>query len=221
MMFNNSEFYILVIADEYVDMEFGTGALKITPAHDANDYELAKKHNLLMINVMNRDATINEIGGSRYAGLDRFLCREILWNDMKESNLAIKEEMHVQRIPRSQRGGEIIEPMISPQWFLKMNGMAEKAIEVVRNGDLKIIPERFEKVWYNWLENIHDWCISRQLWWGHRIPVYYVENSPVTGSEQPYIVARSEAEAYALAREKYGSEVQLKQDEDVLDTWFR
>lgn len=157
----------VVIGDDYVDSTFGTGALKVTPAHDANDYELGKRHNLTLINVMNKDATINSNGG-KYAGLDRFECRDEIWNDITKAGLAIKVDNHVQRVPRSQRGGEIIEPLVSSQWFVRMNVMSEKAITAVKSGEITIKPERFEKVFYNWLENIHDWCISRQLWWGHR-----------------------------------------------------
>jgi len=206
---------IVVIADEYVDREFGTGALKVTPAHDTNDYELGKKHSLPSINIMNKDASINENGGV-YQGLDRFKCREKLWADMEKAGMVIKTVPHMQRVPRSQRGGEIIEPMVSSQWFVRMDNMAARAVKAVRDGDVKIIPDRFDKVWYGWLENIRDWCVSRQLWWGHRIPAYSVAGSP-----DKYVVARSEQDAYVQARAKFGADVQLVQDEDVLDTWFR
>jgi valyl-tRNA synthetase len=206
----------LVIADEVVDREFGTGALKITPAHDPNDYETGKRHNLPLINIMNRDASINAAGGPRYQGLDRFACRTKIWEDIKAANLAIKAEPHMQRIPRSQRGGDIIEPLVSAQWFVRMKGMANRALEVVRTGEMVILPSRFEKTWSGWLENIRDWCVSRQLWWGHRIPVYYVD-----GSSTEYVVAKSIEEAQILAQTRYGRSVTLIQDEDVLDTWFR
>eukprot|EP01041_Mallomonas_annulata_P007309 gene7309-14902_t len=207
---------IPVIADEYVDREFGTGALKITPAHDPNDYTLGKKYDLPVICIMNKDGSINSLGGETYNGLDRFECRKKLWKDMETADLVIKVEPHQQRVPRSQRGGEVIEPLVSSQWFVKMDNMGARAVEAVRSGDINIIPDRFEKVWYNWLENVHDWCVSRQLWWGHRIPVYYIVGS----DRSEYFVARSQEEAYVTASAKYGSDVKLEQDEDVLDTWF-
>ena len=148
---------IPIIADEYVDMDFGTGALKITPGHDPNDYDLGKKYNLSIINVMNKDGTMNDECGPRYVGLDRFTAREVLWEDMTKSNLVLKVEPHVQRVPRSQRGGEIIEPLVSKQWFVKTENMGSKALDAVKNGDITIVPSRFEKVWYGWLTDIRDW----------------------------------------------------------------
>ena len=153
---------IPIIGDEYVDREFGTGALKVTPAHDFNDHELANRHELRLRNVLNKDASMNANAG-KYAGLDRYDCRERLWNDMEAAGLTIKTEAHVTRIPRSQRGGEVIEPMMSTQWYVKIQPLAEKALEAVRNGAIKIVPERYQKVYYHWLENIQDWCISRQI----------------------------------------------------------
>ncbi|MFW5714261.1 MAG: valine--tRNA ligase [Brevefilum sp.] len=199
---------IPVIADEYVDREFGTGALKITPAHDPNDYDIGMRHNLEFINVLNKDATINENGGP-YEGMDRFDCRKKLWGDMKEAGLVIKEEPYMLKVPRSQRGGEIIEPMVSTQWFVDIKNMADAALRVVREGQIELIPERFNKVYYNWMENIRDWCISRQLWWGHRIPVWYCDdcNGMTVAREDP------------TECQHCGSD-SLKQDPDVLDTWF-
>lgn len=207
---------IPVIADEYVDREFGTGALKITPGHDANDYELGKKHDLPIINIMNRDASINEEGGELFQNLDRFEARAKLWEKMEAQGLVLKVEEHTNRVPRSQRGGEVIEPLVSTQWFVKMESLAKPALEAVRSGEIRIVPERFEKVYNNWLSDIHDWCVSRQLWWGHRIPVWYVQEHP-----GDYIVARDDDEARNKALEKYpGEEVTLRQENDVLDTWF-
>src|SRR5512143_1250030 len=170
---------IPVIADEYVSMDFGTGALKITPGHDPNDYAIAQRHNLPVISVLDEAAKINENGG-KYRGQDRFQAREHLWADMKAAGLVIKTEPYLTTIPRSQRGGEIVEPMISEQWFVTMEPLARAGLEAVREGRIRIVPERFEKVYYNWLENIRDWCISRQLWWGHRIPVWYCPNGHMT-----------------------------------------
>ncbi len=198
---------IPVIADEYVSREFGTGALKITPGHDPNDYAIAQRHNLPIISVLDQAARINENGGP-YQGMDRFKAREKLWADMKEAGLTIKTEPYQTTIPRSQRGGEIVEPMISTQWFVKMEPLAKPALEAVRDGRIKIVPERFEKVYFNWLENIKDWCISRQLWWGHRIPVWYCPNGHMT-------TGRADPTRCATC----GS-TELTQDPDVLDTWF-
>ena len=206
---------IPVIADEYVDPEFGTGVLKITPAHDPNDYQIGKRHNLPALTVIGKDAAMTtEEAGGRYFGLDRFECRQRLWADMRAAGLVLKEEAHQTRVPRSQRGGEVIEPLISTQWFIRMKPLAERAIEAVRSGQIRILPERFEKIYYSWLEDVQDWCVSRQLWWGHRLPVYYVN-----GREDQWVVARSAEAAAQLARERYGADVRLEQDPDVLDTW--
>ncbi len=198
---------IPVIADEYVSMEFGTGALKITPGHDPNDYNIAQKHNLPILSVLDVEAKVNENGG-RYKGQDRYEARKNLWADMKAASLVIKEEKYTTTIPRSQRGGEIVEPMISEQWFVKMESLANAGLDAVRDGRIKIVPERFEKTYFNWLDNIKDWCISRQLWWGHRIPVWYCADGHMT-------VTREDPTKCATCGSK-----ELRQDDDVLDTWF-
>ncbi|CAN0089102.1 unnamed protein product [Scytosiphon promiscuus] len=205
---------IPIIADDYVDMEFGTGALKITPGHDPNDYEIGKRHSLQTINLMEKDGTMSGTAGS-YAGQDRFDCRDNLWADMETAGLTLKVEPHQQRVPRSQRGGEVIEPLVSSQWFVKTEGMGAKALAAVEEKDIQILPERFNKVWHNWLDGIHDWCISRQLWWGHQIPVWYAPG------HDGYFVARSEEDARKQATDAgIPSEVSLERDPDVLDTWF-
>ncbi|MCL4875937.1 MAG: valine--tRNA ligase [Anaerolineae bacterium] len=195
---------IPVIADEYVEREFGTGALKVTPGHDFNDYELGKKHALQVISVLNRDATMNANAGP-YEGLDRFECRNKLWQDMEAKGLTLKIEDRMMVVPVTQRGGEIVEPMISEQWFVRMQPLAERGLEAVRSGAIQIVPERFTKVYYHWLENIQDWCISRQLWWGHRIPAWYH-----TGT----------GEIKVLREGPPDDSGRWVQDEDVLDTWF-
>jgi len=192
---------IPVIGDDYVDREFGTGALKITPAHDFNDYEIAQKHNLPMISVLTRKATING-NGDKYEGLDRYECRKQLWADMEAQGLTIKVQDYTTIVPRSQRGGEIIEPMISTQWFVKIQPLAEKALNAVKTGQIKIVPDHFEKVYYHWLENIEDWCVSRQLWWGHRIPAWVHDDGRIHVSKTP-----PTGDGWTP-------------EDDVLDTWF-
>ncbi len=199
---------IPVIADEYVKMEFGTGALKITPGHDPNDYEIGQRHGLPIISVMNKDATLNEEAGP-YAGLERFEARKKLWADMAEQGLVLKEEDYLHTVPIAQRGGEVIEPMVSTQWFVKMAGPARMALDSVHEGRMQIIPERFVKIWDHWLENIRDWCISRQLWWGHRIPAWYCQDC------DELIVAREDPDSCTKCES-----TNLEQDPDVLDTWF-
>jgi valyl-tRNA synthetase len=199
---------IPVIADEYVEKDFGTGALKITPGHDPHDYEIGKRHNLEFLNIMNKDATLNEVAG-KYAGIERFKARKLIWADMAEAGLVIKEEPYTLNVPRSQRGGEIIEPMITTQWYVEMKSLARNAKAAVESGETRIVPERFTKVFYNWMDNIQDWAISRQLWWGHRIPVWYCHDCGEV------IVAREDPTSCP----KCGS-AKLNQDPDVLDTWF-
>jgi valyl-tRNA synthetase len=199
---------IPVIHDTYVDMAFGTGALKITPGHDPNDFEIGRRHGLAIISVLNTDARTNENAGP-YSGLDRFEARKRLWADMQAAGLTIKSEPYRTQVPRSQRGGEIVEPMVSTQWFVKMGSLAEMGLETVRSERIKIIPERFTKVYYNWLENIRDWCISRQLWWGHRIPAWYCADCKgmTVALEDP-------------TRCEHCGSNRIEQDPDVLDTWF-
>jgi valyl-tRNA synthetase len=199
---------IPVIADPYVDREFGSGALKITPGHDPNDFEIGRKHDLPIINVMNKDATMNENAGP-YQGLDRFECRQKLWAEMETAGLTLEVKPYRMQVPRSQRGGEIVEPLVSTQWFVRIQPLAEKALAVVANGEIKIVPERFAKIYNNWLENIRDWCISRQLWWGHRIPVWYCADCG------QMTVSRQDPPACAHCHSQ-----RIEQDPDVLDTWF-
>lgn len=201
-----------IIADESVDKNFGTGAVKVTPAHDPTDYELGMKHNLPFINIMNLDATINENGG-KYAGMDRYAARKQLVEDLEREGLIHKIEDYTISLGTCQRCHTVIEPLISTQWFVKTKILAEPSIAAVRAGKIKIVPQRFEKIYYQWMENIRDWCISRQLWWGHRIPVWYAPDGSM-------FCARDAADALQQAREKFGDDVKLVQDPDVLDTWF-
>ena len=199
---------IPVVADPYVDKEFGTGCVKITPAHDPNDFEVGRRHNLPEINIMNDDATIN-CPGSKYDGMDRYEARKAMVADLEAQGLLVKVEEHVHNVGTHDRCGTTVEPMIKQQWFVKMEEMAKPAIEAIKNGDLTFVPERFDKTYLHWLENIRDWCISRQLWWGHRIPAYYCDECGEV------VVAREMPEKCP----KCGC-THLHQDEDTLDTWF-
>ena len=199
---------IPVVADEYVDKEFGTGCVKITPAHDPNDFEVGKRHNLPEINIMNDDATINELGG-KYAGMDRYEARKAMVRDLEEQGLLVKVVPHSHSVGTHDRCGTTVEPMIKPQWFVRMKEMGEAAIKTLEDGSLQFVPDRFDKIYMHWLENIRDWCISRQLWWGHRIPAYYCDKCGEV------VVTRDMPEVCP----KCGCE-HLTQDEDTLDTWF-
>lgn len=207
---------IPVIEDVYVDMEFGTGVLKITPAHDVNDYNLGKKHQLATIDIFNDNATLND-NGLHYKGKDRFIVRKEITKELKEKNLLEKEENYVNKVGTSERTGAVIEPKISVQWFMKMKDFAKPALDAVLNEELKLYPDKFVTTYKNWLEDIHDWNISRQLWWGHRIPAYYYGEG-----ENDFVIAETKEEALKLAQEKNSSITPetLRQEEDVLDTWF-
>ncbi len=204
-----------IIMDEYVDREFGTGALKITPAHDINDYNLGMKYNLESIDIFNDNGTLNEHGG-KYAGMDRFACRKQIVKDLEEAGLIEKIEDYTNKVGHSERTDAVIEPKLSAQWFLKMEGIAKRALEVVEDDTIRFHPTKFKNTYRHWLENIKDWCISRQLWWGQRIPAWYIEKD----GRVETIVALNEEEARKVAAEKYGYTGALRQDEDVLDTWF-
>ncbi|AJP44908.1 valyl-tRNA synthetase [Alteromonas australica] len=202
---------IPVIADDYVDQEFGTGCVKITPAHDFNDYDMGKRHNLPMINILTDDAKINDDAPEAYRGLDRFDARKQIVADLDAQGSLVKIEPHKLKVPRGDRTGAVIEPYLTDQWYVAVESLAKPAIEAVESGEIRFVPENWNKTYYQWMHNIQDWCISRQLWWGHRIPAWYDENGKV-------FVGRTEEEV----REKHGlgSDVTLSQDDDVLDTWF-
>ena len=199
---------IPIVADYYVDKEFGTGAVKITPAHDPNDFEVGKRHNLEEINIMNDDATINERGG-RYAGMERYEARKAIVKDLEEQGFLVKIEPHSHNVGTHDRCGTTVEPLIKQQWFVKMEELAKPAIEALHTGELKFVPERFNKIYLHWLENIKDWCISRQIWWGHRIPAYYCD---ACGE---FVVARETPDKCP-----HCGGTHFTQDEDTLDTWF-
>ena len=200
---------IEIIADDYVDMEFGTGCVKITPAHDFNDYEMGQRHNLEIINILTDDAKINDTVKSDYIGMDRFDARKQMVKDLDEKGLLEKIEPHKLMVPRGDRTNAVIEPYMTDQWFVKIAPLAEPAIDAVKNGDIRFVPENWNKTYFNWMDNIQDWCISRQIWWGHRIPAWYDANGNI-------FVANSLEEA----QEQAGKGVELTQDNDVLDTWF-
>ncbi len=206
-----------VIFDEYVDMDFGTGCLKVTPAHDANDYDLGKKHNLETIDILNDNGTLNE-NGLHYEGIDRFEVRKAIERELHEKGYLIKTEDHINKVGYSERTNAVIEPKLSLQWFVDMKELSAPALENVMNGNIAFHPEKFKNTYRHWMENIKDWCISRQLWWGHRIPAWYYGD----GSDD-FVVAKTVEEASAAASLKARREISisdLKQDEDVLDTWF-
>ena len=210
---------VQIIMDEYVDREFGTGALKITPAHDINDYNLGMKYGLESIDIFNDNGTLND-KGMQYAGMDRFVCRKAIMKDLEEAGLVEKVEDYTNKVGHSERTDAVIEPKLSTQWFVKMTELAKKALEVVEDDTIQFHPAKFKNTYRHWLENIKDWCISRQLWWGHRIPAYYYE---VDGKTE-IVVATSREEAFRQVCEKHPGAVKcaddLRQDEDALDTWF-
>ena len=205
-----------IIFDEYVDMEFGTGCLKITPAHDINDYEIGARHNLETIDIFNDDGTLSEEAGL-FVGTDRFKARDLATDMLKEDGYLVKVEDYKNKVGRSERTNAVIEPKLSMQWFLKMEEISRPALDAVMEDDVKIHPAKFKNVYRHWMENVRDWCVSRQLWWGHRIPAYYYN-----GNE--YVVAETIEEALLRAKKISGNHDltvdDLRQDEDVLDTWF-
>jgi valyl-tRNA synthetase len=218
---------IPVISDMYVEKEFGTGIVKITPAHDPNDFLVGKRHNLESINIMTEDAHMNELAGAKYAGMDRWECRKALVADLEAEGYLDHIEEYDNQVGHCYRCHEVVESRLSKQWFVRMKPLAEPAIAAVKSGEVRFVPERWSKIYFNWMENIQDWCISRQLWWGHRIPAYYVRgNASEDGrvNSEEFFVAETKEEALEQAREKLGRPEltldDLAQDEDVLDTWF-
>lgn len=204
---------IPIIGDDYVDPAFGSGCVKITPAHDFNDYQIGQRHSLPLINVFDANAALNDEVPEKYRGLDRFVARKQIVSDLEALGLVEKIEPHANKIPRGDRSNAVLEPWLTDQWYVRIVPLAEPAIECVKDGRIRFVPENWSKTYFQWMENIQDWCISRQLWWGHQIPAWYDE-------EGNHYVARTQELAYQQARLKLGRDVTLKRDEDVLDTWF-
>lgn len=220
--------HLKIIADPIlVDMAFGTGAVKITPAHDPNDYACGKRHQLAQINVLDEDGRINHNGG-KYAGLMRYDCRVQIFKDMEALGIIKGKKPNPMRLGVCSKSNDIIEPYLKPQWYADCKELAKRSCDAVRSKELQIIPKEHERTWFDWLEKIQDWCISRQLWWGHRIPAYLckvpgIVDNPDVQNQDHYVVGRNEAEARAKAAAKWGvaaETIELSQDEDVLDTWF-
>jgi len=212
---------IPIVADDHVDAEFGTGCVKVTPAHDPNDFAIGQRHNLPLITVMAKDGSMNEAAG-RFQGLDRFEARKAVVAAMEEEGFLVKVEDYRHSVPFSDRGKVPVEPLLSTQWFVKTEPLAARCREALENADPRFVPERWSKVYRDWLTDIRDWCISRQLWWGHRIPAWFVvsETGGVITDSTPYVVARDAAEAQAKAEAQFGAGAALEQDPDALDTWF-
>jgi valyl-tRNA synthetase len=212
---------IPIVADEHVDPAFGTGCVKVTPAHDPNDFAIGQRHGLPQITVMAKDGSMNAAAG-RFVGMDRFEARKAVVAEMEAEGFLVKVEPHRHSVPFSDRGKVPVEPLLSTQWFVKAEPLAARCRAALERGEPRFVPERWAKVYRDWLTDIRDWCVSRQLWWGHRIPAWYVVSE--TGGQitdtTPYLVARDEAEARARARERFGEAAELEQDPDVLDTWF-
>ena len=204
---------IKIIADDYVDKEFGTGAMKVTPAHDFNDFEVGKRHNLEVINILDINARINENGPEEYRGMDRYEARKQILAELEAQDLLEKVDNITNSVPYGDRSDVVIEPFLMDQWYVDAKTMAQPAIEAVRSGKTEFVPKSWENTYYHWMENIQPWCISRQLWWGHQIPAWY-------GPEGSIFVEETEEEALAAARKQFGEDVRLERDEDVLDTWF-
>jgi valyl-tRNA synthetase len=200
---------IPIIADDYVDREFGTGCVKITPAHDFNDYEMGKRHDLSLINIFDASANLNDAVPAQYQGLERFAARKKIVADLEALELVEKIDPHTLNVPRGDRSNAVLEPWLTDQWYVRIAPLAEPAIKCVEDGRIKFVPDNWSKTYYQWMHNIQDWCISRQLWWGHRVPAWYDEEGNI-------FVARNEAEAQQQATAKNGKAVTLKQDDDVL-----